>query len=108
MRAFSAFMMGPMTAVVNIKTEEEFNSFVETCEKRGLDVEIESIKRYGFANCHKNGGVQVIPYGELCFEYLPYKGFTFGKKEDYILFSDYGERSIISCKDFVKNITLSF
>ena len=82
--------------VVNVKTEEEFSQFVKRCKKLRLDTRI--LERLGFREMHKNAGMWAIPFGELCIEYTPHRGFTMDKIEPY---KNYGV-VIISTEEFLK------
>lgn len=86
-------------SVVRIKNEAEFIKFCDLMKQLGLK-SIEYLKRQGFHTLHKNYGCQVIPYGELCFEYQVYKHFTIGKEQDYI---DYG-CEILSLDELISDL----
>jgi hypothetical protein len=83
--------------VINITTPEEYAAFVKRCEDLKLD-SIKYIKRISFDDLHKNAGIRVIKYGDVCMEYQPTKGFTFDKKVNY---EDYGVE-IISVEEFLE------
>ena len=83
-------------AVVNVKTEREFNELINRCKSLKLDTKI--LERIGFREMHKNAGMWEIPFGELCIEYSPHKGFTRDKIEPY---EKYGV-TIISVEEFLK------
>ena len=77
------------TAVVNVKTAEEFHRLVKMCNLRGL-TGIKNLERFRFYELHCDCGTQVIPYGELCVEFRLSDGtFTVGDKRSY---EEYGCR----------------
>lgn len=100
MTSFEAFVSGPATAVVRIADASEWDDFLALCEVRGLSLScVNSLRRIGFESAHRSGGVQVVPDGELCVEYIIGKGFTFAARKNY---EDYSE-CIIDFDDFSVN-----
>lgn len=90
---YCRFLCGDV--VVNIKDEVEFTVFVGLCAMLKLKP-IMWLSRHGFKELHRNAGVQVIEYGDLCIEFSPSKGFTCGASKGYI---DWGSE-IISLDEF--------
>lgn len=74
-------------AVVNVKTEAEYKKLMLFCESIGLEGAGRFLKRISFYSLHTDCGVQVHPFGDICIEYQPFKGFTMGDRKSY---KDYG------------------
>lgn len=94
MDVYCRFLCGDV--VVNIKNEAEYKTFIGKC----LILKLKPIMwfaKYGFEEQHRNAGVQVIEYGDLCVEFSPAKGFTCGASKGYI---DWGSE-IVSLDEFM-------
>jgi hypothetical protein len=82
--------------VVNIKTKEEFDAFVQRCKECRLNT-IVYLAKHGYDkllnNCYPK-----YTNDQFCVEYQLSKGFTIGDKDSYIKWGC----EVISVEDFLK------
>lgn len=97
---YELFLTGCYGAVVEIKNENELESFMNLMKELGFSKYVNWLSRLGTKDLMENAKYNGIK--QVCFEYQMGKGFTFGDKQEYIDNCD--ETKILSLEDLIKSV----